>query len=132
MGNADVRSDKLKRGTFKHIEDLLRDYPRLDKYLKEREEELLYPVQEADANVGGSRSTVVSKTTERKAINLAEDVRLRQLRKQKEAVEYAFECSDVVTCNAIRLYYMSKTKKTWDTVTFEVASANIHKHYKTS
>lgn len=115
----------MKRGNFKHIEELLRDYPRLDKYLKDREEELLYPTKEPDKNIGGSRSTVISKTTERKAILIAEDMRLRELRKQKEAIDYAFECSDYLTKRVIECYYMSKTKKTWDTVTLEVASGQI-------
>lgn len=115
----------MKRGTFKHIEEILRDYPKIDKYLSDREEEILHPIKENDENVGGSRSTDISKTTERKAITLAEDMRLRELRKQKEAVEYAFECSDFLTRRVIECYYMSRNKKTWDTVTLEVASGQI-------
>lgn len=115
----------MKRGTFKHIEEILRDYPRIEKYLKEREEELLYPTQEIDENVGGSRSTDIIKVTERKAITLAEDMRLRELRKQKEAIDYTFKKSDYLTQRIITCYYMSDIKKTWESVSYELSSGQI-------
>ncbi|MBS4750985.1 DUF722 domain-containing protein [Carnobacteriaceae bacterium zg-ZUI78] len=114
----------MKKGTFKHIEDILRDYPKINQYLKEREEELMYPLQQ-DNNVGGSRSTLVDKPTERKVITILEDKQLRQMKRQKEAIEYAFESSDVLTCEMIKLYYMSKTKKTWEIVAFELYNGQI-------
>lgn len=119
------RSDILKRGTFKHIEDILRDYPRIDSYLKQREEELLHPTKEQNDNIGGGKSSEIGKPTEQKGITLAEDMRLKELRKQKEAIEYVFSTCDVITCNAIKSYYMSPMKKTWEIVSYELSSGQL-------
>lgn len=119
------RSDTLKRGTFKHIEDILRDYPRIDSYLKQREEELLYPTKEQDDNIGGGKSSEIGKPTEQKGITLAEDMRLRELRKQKDAIERTLNKADFLTCRVIESYYMCKQPKTWESVSFEVSSGQI-------
>ena len=46
----------MKQGTFKYIEQLLREYPEMDNYIKQREEELIFPDELAiDKNKGGGR-----------------------------------------------------------------------------
>lgn len=88
--------------------------------------EVLYPISEVvDENVGGGRSNVVSKPTEMKALRIADDRYLNQLKKQKYAVEQALNNSDSVTCNVIELYYMDDKPKTWDMVSFELYNGQI-------
>ncbi|MGY5340708.1 transcriptional regulator, partial [Levilactobacillus spicheri] len=33
----------MKRSTIRTVEDILRDYPKIDKYIEQREQELRYP-----------------------------------------------------------------------------------------
>ncbi|MFT8960338.1 MAG: transcriptional regulator, partial [Liquorilactobacillus satsumensis] len=41
----------MKKSTIRKIEDILRDYPKIDKYIEAREMELRYPVKPADENI---------------------------------------------------------------------------------
>ena len=115
----------MKKSTFKHIEDILRDYPKYDKYLMERELEILYPYNESkDDNVGG-RNGDISKTVEVKALRLADDRRLCKLKEQKQAVDEALEQSDSLTISVIAAYYFDNKSLTWDGVSQSVSGGIV-------
>jgi len=94
----------VKQGTFKYIEQLLRDYPEMDNYIKQREEELIFPDELAiDQNIGGGRSSFISKPTERMAITITEDKRLQMLIRYKRAID---KLIDEVAFFSVKMYFL--------------------------
>ena len=101
----------MKQGTFKYIEQLLRDYPEMDNYIKQREEELIFPDELAiDQNIGGGRSPVISKPTERMAITITEDKRLQMLIRYKRAIDKLIEEVDPITVGVVQMFYFQKPR----------------------
>lgn len=99
------------------LEELISEYPDLERYINRTREELLNPWQETDGNIGGGRSSLVSAPTERKAITIATDKHLRLLEERKEALDKVIKESREETINIIRLWYWTKPRtKTWDGV----------------
>ncbi|USQ69808.1 transcriptional regulator [Companilactobacillus allii] len=90
------------------IEDILRDYPLVDQYIKDREQELMHPVRDNDENIGGGKSGKISKPQEQMIITLEEDRRLNQLKKQRDVVEECLDNSSDNTKNIIKELYFRK------------------------
>ena len=76
----------IRRGTKKRIEEILRDYPKMDRYISERRQALMYPTQDTDENVGGGKSSKISKPQEQMVITIDEDKQLKALEREKKAV----------------------------------------------
>ncbi|MEG0123168.1 hypothetical protein [Enterococcus sp.] len=111
----------MKKGTFKMLEGLIEDYPTMDRYIKRVELEIEYPWQESDDNVGGSRSTSATSTTERAGLKLATDKHLRLLRERKKALDKIVQSAKPETIKIIRLWYWTKPRtKTWDGIAEDV------------
>jgi len=111
----------LKKGTFKMLEDLIEDYPTMDRYIKRVELEIEYPWQETDDNIGGSRSNSTTSITERTGMKLATDKRLRLLRERKAALDKVVQTSKPETIKIIRMWYWIRPRtKTWDGIAEEV------------
>ncbi|HIW72645.1 MAG TPA: transcriptional regulator [Candidatus Levilactobacillus faecigallinarum] len=84
----------MKRSTVRKVEDILRDYPKIDKYIERREEELRYPTTPDDENVGGGRATMTRNEAPLRAIiTIDEDRRIHALKRQREIVD---DCLDGV------------------------------------
>ena len=84
----------MRRSTIRTVEDILRDYPKIDKYIEQREQELRYPVTPIDENVGGGRAqNGFNDSTERLIITLDEDKRINALKKQRQVID---DCLDEV------------------------------------
>ncbi|AYG16516.1 transcriptional regulator [Latilactobacillus sakei] len=77
----------MRRSTFKCVEGILRDYPKIPSYIKQREQELMYPVQTPDENIGGGRASTITKPQEQMIITLDEDRRLNALKRQRNLVD---------------------------------------------
>ncbi|MDT7016163.1 transcriptional regulator [Latilactobacillus curvatus] len=77
----------MRRWAFKCIEGILRDYPNIPDYIKQREQELMYPIQTPDENIGGGRSSTIIKPQERMIITLDEDRRLNALKQQRKLID---------------------------------------------
>lgn len=77
----------MRRWAFKCIEGILRDYPNIPDYIKQREQELMYPVQTPDENIGGGRASTITKPQERMIITLDEDRRLNALKQQRKLID---------------------------------------------
>lgn len=102
----------MERATFNYIAKVLRDYPHLDQYIHEREQELQAPWREHDENIGGGKATM-SNGQERMAITIADDRRLNNLRDRKKNVEHCLSLSDEVTRQVIKeLYFVERPELT--------------------
>lgn len=104
----------MKRGTFEFIEETLVDYPYIDKHIKDRIEELTYPVTIVDENIGGGRSEKRSDPTFRIAATITDDLLIANLKHNKFVVDSVLEELDPKAKEVIELYYMQKPRKyTW-------------------
>lgn len=96
-----IRSDIRNR-----CENVLRDYSHIDDYIKDRKLELAYPPREVDENVGGGKSSKVSRPQESYVVTLDQDMRLRMLERQKEAVTDCYLATDKDTRTIVdELYF---------------------------
>ena len=50
----------MRKGTFQYIEQILVDYNQTEKHIQQRINELKYPVQIVDENIGGGKSSFTS------------------------------------------------------------------------
>lgn len=101
----------IRSGTKKRIEEILHDYPKMDKYINERRQALMYPTPEPDENVGGGKSSKVSRPQEHMIITIDEDMQLKALEREKRAVETALLDSDTDTNIIARELYFREHPK---------------------
>ncbi|MCL0330592.1 hypothetical protein [Apilactobacillus xinyiensis] len=87
------------------LERMLFDYPELEHHLKNRIEELKYPVVEKDDNVGGGKSNKVSNPIESFVITIDEDKVIHGFRKQQIAIQEALGKLDLGMNKTIKRYY---------------------------
>ena len=73
----------MRTSTFNYIKDILADFYKTEEYIRQREEELRHPYQEADLNAGIRGQGLHSVVTERMAITIAMDRRLWNLEKSR-------------------------------------------------
>lgn len=84
----------MKRSTIRKVEDILRDYPKIDKYIEEREQELRYPSTPGDDNVGGGKAQYkYGNQTLDTLITIDEDRRINALKRQRAVID---DCLDDV------------------------------------
>lgn len=98
----------IRRGTKKRIEEILRDYPNMDRYINERRQALMYPTQQTDDNVGGGKSSKISKPQEQMIITIDEDKQLKALERERAAVTKVLKDSDTDTNIIVRELYFKK------------------------
>lgn len=98
----------IERQIYNHIALILRDYEDITDYLDKRRRELMTPVTEPDENIGGGKSNVMTNTAEQTAVTIADDVRMNQLRKQRQAVDRCLAESDSYTQTIIRELYLKR------------------------
>ncbi|MBP3038075.1 transcriptional regulator [Bacillaceae bacterium Marseille-Q3522] len=92
---------KLRPVIFKHVEAELYDYPETKREIKKLREQIMFGSSEVDENVGGGRSSVPGRPTERIATRLLTDKRLRNLEEITEAIDWSMgqvsdECRRVI------------------------------------
>ena len=84
----------MRRSTIRKIEDILRDYPKIDDYIEEREQQLRYPTGQTDENIGGGRAQFkYNETVLDTLITIDEDRRINALKWQREIID---DCLDGV------------------------------------
>ena len=102
----------MERDIKHFIEHVLRDYPKLDSYIKKREEELRIPYKPVDENVGGGRAQNKRSEPElNMLITIDEDRCLRNLRRNKKAVDDALDDSSTDTITIITELYFKKRQE---------------------
>ncbi|MEI5994014.1 transcriptional regulator [Candidatus Enterococcus mansonii] len=101
----------MKKSTFNYIKDILADYPRVDEYIKQREEELRYPYRENDLNAGIKGHGAGYDVQDRLMITIEQDQRLAALERNKRVVSNLLEecCED--TKVIIQELYMRRMPK---------------------
>lgn len=97
----------MRNSTYRYVVQILRDYRRTDTYIKQREEELMYPYRSHDENIGGGRSGFISDTTARMAITIADDRRLSNLENNRNIVDACLNETDEVTKDLIDEMYIT-------------------------
>jgi len=99
----------MERAIYKHIEQILRDYPDIEEYVHERRQELMQPYDAVpDENIGGGRSNVPSKPLEDMVVSIADDRRLAVLEQNKKVVDECLKMVDDDTVNLITELYFKK------------------------
>ena len=102
----DLRGEVVRKSVQHMLEDILRDYPKLPSYIKQREDELKYPTPEQDDNVGGGRAlNKLSDPVGREVITINDDRWLQQLKKERQAIDECLDESGVVTEKIIQETY---------------------------
>ncbi|WP_288528262.1 transcriptional regulator [uncultured Secundilactobacillus sp.] len=113
----------MKSGVFKHIEEILQDYPRLPAYIQERRQELLNPYHAGhDENVGGGKIQFkYDESTAYKAIDLMADREIKGLEKTQRAVAYCLDRTDAETMAIINeLYFKAQPKPSLQAVSMRL------------
>ena len=100
----------MKRSTFNYIKDILRDYPNVDKYIKERELELRTPYRQTDLNadIKGNR---ISDSMTTMMITIEQDRRLSALERNKRIIEDNLQECDDDTRTIIEELYIVKYQR---------------------
>ena len=100
----------MKRSTFNYIKDILRDYPNVDKYIKERELELRTPYRQTDLNadIKGNR---ISDSMTNMMITIEQDRRLSALERNKRVIEDNLQECDEDTRTIIEELYIVKYQR---------------------
>lgn len=113
----------MRRSVFNFIEDMMRDYPHYNDYIKECEEEIRHPYVEPDANVGGGSSPMRQESLTDTIVKIDEDRRIRQMRKQQRAISkcLAHSHSSVAVEMCQELYF-----KDTPTLTLEGVSQKLN------
>lgn len=101
----------IRPGTKKRIEEILRDYPKMDRYIHDRREELMFPIKSEDDNVGGGKSSKISKPQEQMLITIDEDKQLKALEREQRAVKTCLDESDTDTNIIARELYFREYPK---------------------
>ncbi|WP_461241104.1 transcriptional regulator [Paucilactobacillus sp. N302-9] len=73
---------------FRKVEQILRDYPRIDRAIELRELEIRHPTVPEDENVGGGMGNEFKEHFTDILINVESDPEIIRLRTQRDAVEF--------------------------------------------
>ncbi|GBG94634.1 transcriptional regulator [Ligilactobacillus salitolerans] len=102
----------MKRGLFAFIREIIEDYPNYEKYIKQREDEIMYRHQEfVDENIGGGKAqNVRDESNEYIVISLSDDKRLNSLKRNYEAVHDCLKNTDEYTQGIIYELYIAENR----------------------
>lgn len=94
----------MKRSTFNYIKDILRDYPHIDKYIKDRMEELSVPHREDDLN-SDIKGNLKRDAMANLMITIEQDRRLSALERNKRVIsDNLRDCDEDTRVIIIELY----------------------------
>lgn len=100
----------MEKAIFNHIEKMLKDYPKIDSYIKQRENEIMYPYKpDRDENIGGGRAlNKRDESAEMTAITIADDKYIQGLKRNKEIISRCLKQSDSLTYEIIEQLYFKE------------------------
>ena len=101
----------MNQATYRHLQQVLRDYPHITQYVRDRREALMYAWHEQDENIGGGKTNGIN-SSDVLPIHLASDKRLWVLEQQKSPTlatgivsELYFKDRPSLTVNGIALKF---------------------------
>ncbi len=101
----------MRRCTKNYLEGNLKLYPKYDEMIREKEQALLNPDEVyIDQNIGGGRSSFVSRQTEAKAMILMNDEELDAIKYHKSVIERTLKNADPITFGIVEAHYFNDTK----------------------
>ena len=100
----------MEKAVFNHIEKMLKDYPKIDSYIRQRENEIMYPYRsDHDENIGGGRAlNKRDESTELAAITIADDKYIQGLKRNKEIINRCLKQSDSLTYEIMEQLYFKE------------------------
>lgn len=101
----------MRKSTINYLESELIQYNSTQKRMNDLREEIQYPWQEHDENIGGGQSNTISSTTERKATRLVTDKRLAHMERVSEAITNVYDNAAQVERDLMDLMYFDKPRK---------------------
>ena len=106
---------KLKKATFKHIEAELYCYYDTLRGIEQIRKDIMYN-KEIDENIGGGRSNIPSKPTERIATAIIMNKMLQQLEAITEAIRSVYERLPDEKKQLVQLKYWTKQQYSWEEI----------------
>ena len=106
---------KLKKATFKHIEAELYCYYDTLRGIEQIRKDIMYN-KEIDENIGGGRSNIPSKLTERIATAIIMNKMLQQLEAITEAIRSVYERLPDEKKQLVQLKYWTKQQYSWEEI----------------
>lgn len=110
---------KLSPATYKMLDELLFDYPMIDRKIAVRKLEI-EDIPNEDANIGGGKSNRISKPVEMTIERWGSDKRLNSLYAQKEAIEDTLDTLDDELTRIFWLRWSKGSEKTWEEIACEI------------
>lgn len=111
----------MDKVVFKYIEKSLKEYPKLPKYISEREEELRYPVKPQDDNIGGGKA--LNKRNEKQEymmITIDEDKRLNALKRKYRVITSCLDdAGSILEVILNELYFKNHPEHTLNSLVVE-------------
>lgn len=107
--------NKLKKATFKHIEAELYCYYDTLQGIEQIRKDIMYN-KEVDENIGGGRSNIPSKPTERIATAIIMNRMLQQLEAITEAIRSVYEQLTDEKKQLVQLKYWTKQQYSWEEI----------------
>lgn len=113
---------KPRKVTFKHAEAEWYNYYHTLKEIAKLREEIMSPFRdEVDGNIGGGKSNIPGKPTERIATRLATNKKLEYLTEIVEAIEQVYNALPDDYKKLVRLKYWNRNKRlTWEGIAGEL------------
>lgn len=122
----------MRKSTFNYIKDILADYPKIDTYIKKREDELRYPYRESDLNrdIKGTKASYDSQ--DNLMITIEQDLKLESLKRNKKVISALMEEVDEDTRIIVEELYFKKWPRYTlkSLVSNEVVSCGKNKAYE--
>lgn len=118
---------KLTNAQLKAFDEWLFDYHSVDKKIAERKLEI-QTQREYDENVGGGRSSNISKVTEELVIKWSRDGRIKALESFKKAVQETFNMLDDELQTIFNLRWGIGSCNTWEEISHKthISKTNIY------
>ena len=107
----------MANAAFKHVEQLLSDYPLYPREISKRKMALAYPLRPVDENIGGSHVSSSSSAQERYVVTLDQDRRLIALETQYLTISDCLKLLNDDELRVIQLRYFGKSSRLpWEQV----------------
>lgn len=101
----------LTRGARNYTEQEIRGYHQTLKEIEIRREEILHPYRETDTNVGGGKSNLPGDPTGRIGTALTADLKLHNLERIIESIDYIWQDLPDEKKQFIKLYYWTRPQR---------------------